>query len=299
MTAEQGFRTVANVRTNRRATSHVDSQMKHLRRQPHQPPMRRSPGLPDSPSGGNHFPERPMTMLGVWAHPDDESYLSAVLMSRVVKVGGRVVLATATRGEGGGAGDPEALAEIRESELRAAMACLCVRDVRFLGYADGQCADADAEEAICSIIALIKEIDPDVIVTFDPDGMTGHPDHIAVSGWVTAAAAAVGHEGLIYAAMTDGCAERNASLHARLGIWMGDEPRTIPHEDLALYVVPTPRERELKNRALRAHASQVSRLVELIGAEAFEEWCADEHFRRPTFDEWFANPRLEASCLAV
>ena len=240
-----------------------------------------------------------MTMLGVWAHPDDEAFLSAVLMSRIVKVGGRVVVATATRGEGGGAGDPEALAEIRERELRAAMACLCVRDVRFLGYADGQCADADAEEAICSIVALIEEIDPDIIVTFDPYGMTGHPDHIAVSGWVTAAAAAVGHEGLIYATMTNDCAERNASLHARLGIWMGDEPRTVPHEDLALYVVPTPRERELKNRALRAHASQVSRLVELMGAEAFEEWCANEHFRRPTFDEWFADPRLEASCLAV
>ena len=299
MTAEQGFRTVASVRTNRRATSHVDRQMKHLRRQPHQPPMRRSPGLPDSPSGGSHFPERPMTMLGVWAHPDDESYLSAVLMSRIVKVGGRVVLATATRGEGGGPGDAEALAEMRERELRAAMACLCVRDVRFLGYADGECADADAEQAISSIIALIHEVDPDIIVTFGPDGMTGHPDHIAVSGWVTAAAAAVGHEGLIYATMTDRFAERHASLHSRLGIWMGDEPPTTPHEDLALYVVPTPRERELKNRALRAHASQVSPLIELIGAEAFEDWSAAEHFRRPTFEEWFADARLEASCLAV
>ena len=165
-----------------------------------------------------------------------------------------------------------------------------MRDVRFLGYADGECADADVERAICSIIELINEVDPDIIVTFGPD---------AVSGWVTAAAAAVGHEGLIYATMTDGFAERNAQLHSRLGIWMGGEPRTIPHQDLALYVVPTPRERELKNRALRAHTSQVSALVELIGAEAFEGWCVDEYFRRPTFDEWFADPRLEASCPAV
>ncbi|MBK5331799.1 MAG: PIG-L family deacetylase [Ilumatobacteraceae bacterium] len=256
--------------------------------------------MPDSPSGGNDFPARPMTMLGVWAHPDDESYLSAVLMSRVVKVGGRVVLASATRGEAGGSGDPEALAEIRERELRAAMSCLCVRDVRFLGYADGQCADADAEQAICSIIALIKDVDPDIIVTFGPDGMTGHPDHIAVSGWVTAAAAAVGHEGLIYATMTDDFAQRNDALHSRLGVWMsGDEPSTIPHQDLTLYVVPTPRERELKNRALRAHTSQVSTLVDLIGAESFENWWVDEYFRRPTVDEWFAVPSLELSCLAV
>jgi LmbE family N-acetylglucosaminyl deacetylase len=180
------------------------------------------------------------------------------------------------------------------------MSCLCVRDVRFLGYADGQCADADAEQAICSIIALINDVDPDIIVTFGPDGMTGHPDHIAVSGGVTAAAAAVGHEGLIYATMTDDFARRNDALHSRLGVWMsGDEPSTIPHEDLALYVVPTQRERELKNRALRAHASQVSTLVDLIGAEAFENWWVDEYFRRPTVDEWFAVPSLELSCLAV
>ena len=239
-----------------------------------------------------------MTMLGIWAHPDDESYLSAVLMSRVLKVGGRVVLASATRGEGGGTGDPDVLAEIRERELRAAMACLCVRDVRFLGYVDGGCADADAEQAICSIIALIKDVDPDIIVTFGPDGMTGHPDHIAVSGWVTAAAAAVGHEGLIYATMTDDFARRNDALHSRLGVWMADgQPSTIPHEDLALYVVPIPRERELKSRALRSHASQVSTLVDIIGAEAFEDWWVDEYFRRPTVTEWFADPRLESATM--
>ena len=80
---------------------------------------------------------------------------------------------------------------------------------------------------------------------------------------------------------------------------MGDGPRTIPHQDLALVVVPTPRERELKNRALRAHASQVSTLVDLIGTEAFESWSVDEYFRRPNLAEWFADPRLESSCLAV
>ena len=76
------------------------------------------------------------------------------------------------------------------------MAGLCVRDVRFLGYSDGQCADADAEQAIESITVLIEDVRPDVIVTFGPDGVTGHPDHIAVRMWTTAAAAALGHERL-------------------------------------------------------------------------------------------------------
>ena len=166
------------------------------------------------------FPTRPMTLLGVWAHCDDESYLSAVLMSRVLRVGGRVVLASATRGEGGGSGDPDELAAQRERELRTAMAGLCVRDVRFLGYSDGQCAAA-AEQAIESITALIEDVRPDVIVTFGPDGVTGHPDHIAVSMWTTAAAAALGHERLLYATMTDEFLRRNESLHSTLGVWIG------------------------------------------------------------------------------
>src|SRR4026209_2661192 len=113
--------------------------MKHIRPQPSQ-----------------SFPTRPLTLLGVWAHPDDESYLSAVLMSRVLKVGGRVVLATATRGEAGGADHPDDLAPLRERELRTAMAGLCVRDIRLLGYADGECSNADREEAVRAIVALIE-----------------------------------------------------------------------------------------------------------------------------------------------
>jgi LmbE family N-acetylglucosaminyl deacetylase len=245
------------------------------------------------------FPTRPMTMLGVWAHPDDESYLSAVLMSRVLKVGGRVVLATATRGEAGGLGDPDELGALRERELRAAMSSLCVRDVRLLGYADGQCSSVDPERAVDSIVELIEDVRPDIIVTFGPDGITSHPDHIAVSKWTTAAAASVGHERLLYATMTDDFVRRHDVLHSRLGVWMGDEPRTVAHADLALHLVPTPRERELKGRALRAHASQVSIITDLIGAEAFDGWWVDEYFRRPTPDEWAAASSLETACLVA
>jgi LmbE family N-acetylglucosaminyl deacetylase len=242
--------------------------------------------VPDPPAHGGQFPTRPLTLLGVWAHPDDESYLSAVMMSRVVKVGGRVVLATATRGEAGGSGDAVALARLREHELRTAMAGLCVRDVRFLGYGDGECAYADAEQAIESIIALIEDVRPDAIVTFGPDGLTGHPDHIAVSMWTTAAAAAVGHERVLYATMTDEFMRRHDSLHSDLGVWMGGEPEGVDAADLALHLVPTSRERMLKGRALRAHASQVSGLIDMIGDQAFDAWWVDEFFRRPTAQEW-------------
>ena len=227
-------------------------------------------------------------MLGVWAHPDDEAYLSAATMSRVVSSGGRVVLATATHGERGGSGDPQLLAEVRERELRGAMSIIGVDDVRLLGFADGECANADFDHATRSIAALIDDVRPDIIVTFGPDGITHHSDHIAVSQWTTAAAAALGHEGLLYATMTDEFARRHDDLHTELGVWMAGEPCPTPVADLALHVVPTRRERALKQRVLRAHASQISALIEMIGDEVFDSWWVEEFFRRPTADEFSA-----------
>jgi LmbE family N-acetylglucosaminyl deacetylase len=252
----------------------------------------------ETTSSHGDFPARPMTMLGVWAHPDDEAYLSAVLMSRILTVGGRVVLATATRGERGGEGDPAELAVLRERELRSAMSSLCVRDIRFLGHEDGECASVNPFEATASIIALIEEVRPDIVVTFGPDGITGHPDHVAVSKWTTAAAIATGHERLLYATMTDDFVRSRDALHSELGVWMEGEPLSVAHDDVALHIVPTARERELKRRALHAHESQVSTLIDLIGKDAFDGWWVDEFFRRPTLDEWAdAYPGLATQCL--
>jgi LmbE family N-acetylglucosaminyl deacetylase len=232
-----------------------------------------------------------ITLLGVWAHPDDESYLSSILMSRVASAGGRVVMASATRGEGGGSGDPRELAALRERELRTAMSHLGVDDVRFLGYADGHCATVDAEAGIGSIVALIEDVQPDVMVTFGPDGITGHPDHIAVSRWATAAACALGHDELLYATMTDDFARQHHALHSSIGIWMGGSAHTVAAADLALHVAPaTAHERALKARALRAHASQTTALIDLIGADVFDAWWVDEFFRRPTAAEWAGHP---------
>ena len=85
------------------------------------------------------------TVLGVWAHPDDEAYLSAGVMAQARASGQRVVVATATYGELGAAdGTPPArLAAIRRHELAASLAVVGVTEHRWLGYADGGCADVD------------------------------------------------------------------------------------------------------------------------------------------------------------
>jgi LmbE family N-acetylglucosaminyl deacetylase len=256
---------------------------------PGQPWMDRRMGIQPPGFGGASCP---ISLLGVWAHPDDETYLSAVLMARVAAAGGRVVVATATRGERGGtAPDRGELAVLRERELRSAMSYVGVHDVRILGYADGACSGMDPSRATHSIIEVIDDVRPDVIVTFGPDGMTGHPDHVAVSRWTTAAATAVGHGRLLYATMTDDFVRQHEALHDSIGVWMGGEPRPVAASDLALHVVPTPRERALKRRALRAHASQTAPLIELIGPDAFDAWWVDEYFREATVAERSATAK--------
>ncbi|MGH2768453.1 MAG: PIG-L family deacetylase, partial [Actinomycetota bacterium] len=131
------------------------------------------------------------TTLGVWAHPDDETYLSAGLMAHAVRSGLRVMCVTATRGEEGSFDEkrwPTAtLGKVREAELMASLEILGVTDHLWLDYRDGTCASVDPEEGTERVRAVIEEVRPDSILTFGPDAMTGHPDHRAASAWATEA----------------------------------------------------------------------------------------------------------------
>ena len=80
------------------------------------------------------------TILGIWAHPDDEAYLSAALMAEARDAGQRVVVVTATDGELGGDGP---VADWRRREAVESLAAVGVTDHRWLGFRDGQCADVE------------------------------------------------------------------------------------------------------------------------------------------------------------
>jgi LmbE family N-acetylglucosaminyl deacetylase len=225
------------------------------------------------------------TILGVWAHPDDEGYLSAGLMADAAGNGRRVVCVTATRGE---AADPERwppaeLAAVREVEIAKALAILGVDDHRWLGYPDGGCADVDAEEAIAQIVAIIDEVQPDTVLTFGPDGNTGHPDHIAVSNWTEAAVARVSSSPTLYFATNSAeWADRFESFAIANGVMMGADtlPRTPP-EDLAIIVDLDGELLELKEQAMLAQASQVDDLRAALGEEMYREILREEAFRLP------------------
>ena len=131
-------------------------------------------------------------MLAVLAHPDDESFGSGGLLAKYSAEGVRVALVCATRGEAGEISDPslatpEELPQVRERE---ACAILGVEDRRFLGYRDSGMAgapdnqhvdalcQADFHEVAGTVVKIIREIRPQVLITFDPRGGYGHPDHV-------------------------------------------------------------------------------------------------------------------------
>lgn len=136
-------------------------------------------------------------LMAVLAHPDDECLGVGGTLAKYASEGVDVFLLTATRGDNGRyrgfrpADDqhpgPAALASIREAELRAAASVLGLREVSFVGYRDQHLDRADPREAISAIVRHIRRVTPHVIVTFAPDGAYGHPDHIAISQFTTAA----------------------------------------------------------------------------------------------------------------
>ena len=139
-------------------------------------------------------------LMAVLAHPDDESLGVGGTLARSAAEGVEVFLLTATRGDSGRyrgsrCGDarhpgPLALAKIREEELRAAASVLGVREVSLLDYRDQHLDRANPRQAIAGIAGHLRRVRPDVVVTFGPDGAYGHPDHIAISQFTTAAVVA-------------------------------------------------------------------------------------------------------------
>ena len=138
-----------------------------------------------------------LKLLAVLAHPDDESLGFGGTLAKYAAEGVDIHLLTATRGDAGryrghrpGETDhpgQAALGAIRETELRAAASVLGVRELSLLDYRDQQLDRANPHEVIAAIGSHVRRVRPEVVVTFGPDGAYGHPDHIAISQFATAA----------------------------------------------------------------------------------------------------------------
>jgi LmbE family N-acetylglucosaminyl deacetylase len=152
------------------------------------------------------------TLLAVFAHPDDESFGIGGTLAKYAAGGVHIVLACATMGEAGEISDPslgtvEQLAEIRERELRCACDVLGISELHLLGYRDSGMAgtpdnddpraliQADPAEVVGKIVRVIRQVCPQVVVTFEEGGGYGHPDHMAIHRHTVGAFQAAGDPG--------------------------------------------------------------------------------------------------------
>jgi LmbE family N-acetylglucosaminyl deacetylase len=134
-----------------------------------------------------------LKLLAVFAHPDDESMGMGGTLAKYAAEGVETHLVCASRGERGWFGPEEQnpglerLGQLRTKELEACVKELGMTSLSFLNYIDGNIDQADHKGAIEKIVTHIRKIKPQVIVTFPPDGNYGHPDHIAIGQFTSAA----------------------------------------------------------------------------------------------------------------
>jgi LmbE family N-acetylglucosaminyl deacetylase len=199
-------------------------------------------------------------LLLILAHPDDESFMAAGTIRALVDRGVRVSLVCATRGEAGSVGEPplatrDTLPAVRERELRDACAILGVTLVEVLDYHDQQLADAPPDEIRASLVRAIRRERPRVVCTFDPNGVTGHTDHIAISRFALDAVTAAADDRWLR--------ESGAPHHVERVVWPSpvlpwDEwrPERLATRGGVDFVVDVTATRDTKAAALRAHRTQ-------------------------------------------
>jgi LmbE family N-acetylglucosaminyl deacetylase len=226
------------------------------------------------------------TVLGIWAHPDDDIYLSAGLMALNVELGNRVVDVTATRGEGGSMDEerwpPGSMAEVRSDELMRSLQILGVGEHRFLeGPVDVDMDTPLDESGAAQVAEIMAEVQPDTVLTFGPDGMTGHIGHMSVSRWATEAFHAVAEPGarLHYATMTPAYVEEFAEIFEPLNIFRPGTPPVTSPEDLSIDLALQGELLERKWSSIMQHVSQVQYIFDAIGEETFKREMSHEWFR--------------------
>ncbi|GAA3396728.1 PIG-L deacetylase family protein [Cryptosporangium minutisporangium] len=225
------------------------------------------------------------TTLCVWAHPDDESYLSAGLLSALQTAGRRTAVVTATLGEAGLAGPAprSGFADLpppsRADELAAALRQLGVAEHHQLGFADGGCADVALSTGAAAVRRAVAATRPDTVVTFGLDGFTGHPDHIAVGLWTRRALRDLGWRGrLLHPVLTATDRAAGRDIADLFGVYTLGEPRICEPGELAVRLELSGGLLDRKLGALRAHASQTAVLVDVLGVERYADWVGVESF---------------------
>jgi len=215
-------------------------------------------------------------LLAVFAHPDDETFRPGGTLALLARSGVRVQVLTATRGEAGSCGDPplctlEALPAQRERELHCACAALGIAPPHLLDYTDGHLADANAEALTAQILAAIKETGVQALLSFGPDGLSGHPDHLAIGRCAAVAFHRAEEVAALYTVAVP------ASLADAMDL---RQLQAVPDADIAL-AVDVSAAWEAKLAAMRCHATQLaSSPLMQAPVERQRRFFGTEHFVR-------------------
>ena len=234
------------------------------------------------------------SLLAVFAHPDDESLACGGLLAWCAERGVRVSLLCLTHGEHGPGQDRERLLDTRASELEDAARVLGIRDLVLLDHEDGMLPWTQGARIEADILGAIRRFQPDVVVTFDEDGLYWHPDHIAVHERTTAAVAGLGADGpaLRYVSMPAGAMRAIVDAASNGPDERGDEaPRPIlgvtdadafgsmaPAPTLVVEAGPFAAQ---KLAALRCHRTQFDgSALEYVSEQDAARLLGTEHYRR-------------------
>lgn len=228
----------------------------------------------------SHLP----TLLVVFAHPDDEAFPTGGVMAHYAKLGHKVYLACATRGEAGQLKDPSLgenldMAAVRTQELELSCAALGVEAPMFLGWHDSgrnerlrlddpkALHNASLFEVEQTIREVIERVQPTVMITFDPHGGYGHPDHLVIHRAATAAFYSTGHlpsppQRLFYSAWTIERMIQMQQSQQRDSIVGGLEPTLYGvHPNTLALTVDVSAYVPQKMAAAKAHRSQFAQLT--------------------------------------
>jgi len=226
------------------------------------------------------------SMLAVFAHPDDETFRCGGTLALLARQGAQVQVLCATRGEAGVPKlEPERAGQIRQAELVCACRALGIQPPRFLDYQDGTLALVDHKEAVARIAAVMRELQPQVLLTWPPDGLSGHPDHIAVSRRTGEAFSRMAGrvpqvKGLARDRSSDTAALYHIAVPQSLAQTLGmTQLHAVPDESVTLSV-DVSQVWEAKMAAIHCHRTQLTGTPILSAPEEKQRlFLAVEHFR--------------------
>jgi LmbE family N-acetylglucosaminyl deacetylase len=254
-----------------------------------------------------------LILMAFFAHPDDEAFGTGGTLTKYAAEGHDVYLVTATRGEAGRIAAPDLATEadlphVREQELRCACQAYGIHPPRFLDYVDGQLPAVHQGQAVGKVARIIREIRPHVLITFGPNGIYGHYDHIAVHRWATIAVDLADDPDCFPEHLSGACRPHRVNkLYYRIlpqeqvdAMGEGDQPAAVTMDgvpfpfvgwqpDQITTVIDISDHMEAKLRGIQCHATQVgpqSRFAEEADEVARAPWFRYEHFTlaRSTLD---------------